>query len=124
VNLGPRHTTIDSKPDAAALQNGENARDTRLALAGRVAGYFASVERYTATGSAATKMRIGAGDRPRAIIPVRVAPVYDEAGSLAVSGNGNFVWDSTTQSIDVYEPSGLTANVVYTLDFLVLEAKP
>lgn len=121
AKLGPIHTTIDADPKAAARQNGENARATRAALATKLTGYFTRIERYTAVGSASTKIRLGAGDRPSAVLLAQAAPVSDAAGALAVTPSNNFAWDATTQAIDVYEPTGLTANTVYTLLFLILE---
>lgn len=121
MSAGLRHSTIDRDPGRSHRQLSENARDTQEEIARRVVGRLLSVASYTATGSTASRIRIGAGVRPQGVVPVLIAPVYDAASSLVATPILNFVWDATTQSIDVYEPDGLTADTVYTFTFLVLE---
>jgi hypothetical protein len=118
---GPRHTSISTEPRTAAQQNAENARDTLQALAARPLQRVVTVEMYTATGSISTRIRLAAATRPIAVQLARAAKYYAQDESLAATGNGNFVWDSTTNSVDVFEPSGLTTNTVYVLTFLITE---
>lgn len=120
--IGPRHTTIDVEPKSAARQNGENARDTRVALATKVAGKLLTVEQYTAVGSTSARIRLGSIGRPAAVLLARAAEFYAQNDPIGAVGTLNFAWDSTTGAIDVYEPSGLAADTVYTLSFLALEA--
>lgn len=120
---GPRHTTIDADPRSAALQNGENARDTLEALSFRPIQRAVTVPRYTAAGSTSTRIRIGAGERPLFVQLARACLAGAEDAALPAYGTPNFVWESTTKSIDVFEPTGLTANSVYLLQFLITEAQ-
>jgi hypothetical protein len=120
--IGPRHTTIDSDARAAALQNSENARDAIEALKIRPPMTQLNVARYTATGSTSTRIPIGAAQRPWAEQLARIALVFGEDQPVVCSPVLNFVWDATTGSIDVFEPSGLTADVAYTMNFCVWEA--
>lgn len=117
-----RHTTIDADPRSAALQNSENARDAIAELELRPVQRQITVERYLATASTSTRIRIGAGARPWAVTLARAAKVYGEDEVVAAVMIPNFVWESTSGSIDVYEPSGLTANTEYVLQFLITEA--
>ncbi len=118
---GPRHTQIREDGAAGARQNSENARDMRDALALRPAQQFVTVEPYTAVGSSSTKIRLAATKRPVCVELVRAAAYYAQCDSLAAVGNANFAWDSTSSSVDVYEPTGLTADTVYTLTFRITE---
>lgn len=121
---GPRHTSISSDPITAALQNAENARDTLEALASRLKQRHVTVDLYTAAGSTSAKIPLGASDRPLGVQLIRAAPYYDQTAPLSATGNGNFLWDATTQpgTINAFEPDGLTANTVYTLTYIVTEA--
>jgi hypothetical protein len=120
----PRHSTIDANPALAALQNSENARDTLESFALRPAMRQITVERYTATGDIDTRIRIGAGARPWAVLLARCCEAAAEDSAILAVPIYNFVWDSTTDSLDVFEPYGLVANTVYKLQFLALEALP
>lgn len=119
---GPRHTTVDSDARLAALQSSENARDTLAEIARRAPVQQRTVEAYTATGSTSTRIRIGSSERPWAVLLARAAQAYGEDAPVAAVMTPNFVWDATDGSVDVFEPSGLTANTVYLLQFLVVEA--
>jgi hypothetical protein len=118
---GPRHTQI--RPDAAtgSLQNSENWRDLLDALKQRPAQRYVTVEPYTAVGSSSAKVRLSAARRPLCAELVRAAPYYAQGDPLEAVGNANFAWDSTSSSVDVYEPAGLTADTVYTLTFRITE---
>lgn len=116
----PRHTQIRDGA-AGAAQNSENWRDLLVELARRPAQSFVTVEPYTAVGSTAAKVRLAASKRPVCVELVRAAPYYAQGDSLAATGNANFAWDSTTLSVDVFEPSGLVADTVYTLTFRITE---
>jgi hypothetical protein len=120
----PRHSTIDADPARAALQNSENARDVLEALTVRPAMRQITVERYTATGSTDTRIRIGAGSRPWAVMLARCCEAAAEDAAVVVTPVLNFVWDSTTDSLDVFEPDGLAADTVYKLQFVAMEALP
>jgi hypothetical protein len=115
MNIIP-HSTLDGWQAAS-----ENARATQEALMFRPATRQVTVDRYTAVGSTTTRIRIGAGARPWAVQLVRVCESAAEDSAVIVTDSRNFVWDSTTQSLDVFEPDGLTANTVYKLQFLVIE---
>lgn len=120
---GPRHGTIDKAPELSHRQASENARDTQEALDRKVSGHFAIVSRYTATGDSTQVIRLEASARrPLAVILVHAAPVGDPSSPLNPIPGYSFAWDATTKSLDVYEPFGLDANVIYTLTYLVLEA--
>jgi hypothetical protein len=117
----PRHSTFGGDPAQLALQVGEFARDAIEALRARPAAQRVVVEQYTATGSTATRIRIGAAARPWAVLLARVALAYGEDQAVVCTPILNFVWDATTGSVDVFEPDGLVANTVYRLQFIVEE---
>lgn len=110
------HSTVDSWQTAS-----ENARATLEELTIRPVFRQVTVDRYTASGSTDTRIRISAIARPWAVQLVRVCEAAAEDDVVIVSDSRNFVWDSTTGSLDVFEPSGLAANTVYKLQFLVTE---
>lgn len=120
--IGPRHTTIDADAARGARENSENWRDTREALKRKLSGSLSTVAIYTATGSTSTKIRVFADSRPSAVVLVCAASLAAPSASLAAVPILNFAWDSTSKALDVFEPSGLSANTQYTLTFLVLEA--
>lgn len=115
----PRHSTLGDWQAAS-----ENARDSIEALRARPEMRLITVDRYTATGSTATRIRIGAGSRPWSVTLVRVCEVAAEDGVVIATDSKNFVWDSTTGSLDVFEPDGLTANTAYKLQFVTIEVTP
>jgi len=119
---GIRHSTFDAEPRALAQQCSEFARDAQAELDRRPVFVPLTVEDYTATGSTSTRIRIGAATRPWSVTLARIAKTYGQDEPVVCTPVLNFVWDSTTQSIDVFEPDGLTANTVYRLQFLVMEA--
>lgn len=110
------YSTVDSWQTAT-----ENAVATLEEFALRPVLRQVTVDRYTATGSTDTRIRISATARPWAVQLVRVCEAAAEDGVVIVSDSRNFVWDSTTSSLDVFEPDGLTANTAYKLQFLVIE---
>lgn len=120
--IGPRHTNIRPNAAMAALQNAENARDMRDDLASRPVQRLAVVERYTAVGSTSAKIPIFGSRLPAGVQLIRAAKYFEQNEPLALTPNFNFAMDSTSQSLGVFEPSGLTADVVYTFTFLVTEA--
>lgn len=99
----------------------ENARATLEEFAVRPAVRQITVDRYTASGSSDARIRIRGGARPWAVQLVRVCEAAAEDDVVICTDSRNFVWDSTTLSLDVFEPDGLTANTVYKLQFLVHE---
>jgi len=78
------------------------------------------LERYAAVGSTAAKIPIAASKLPTAVLLVDARPYFDMGASLTLTPNFSFVWDSGSQTAQVYEPSGLTANTVYQLTYLVI----
>ena len=60
-----------------------------------------------------------AGSTPWAVLLVRVRESRNPGGDLPVTTRLNFTQDGTT--LYIYEPSGLTTNTQYDMDFLVLE---
>lgn len=118
-----RHTTFSDKPEVAAKQAAENARDVNDLFARKVTGYLVTVPRYAAVGASTAKIKLeqlATNARPAAVQLARARATNDPGGNLTgVSGSLNFYHDSS--GIGVYEPSGLTANVKYDLTFLVLE---
>jgi hypothetical protein len=100
-----------------------NAEATNRALGERVVGHRASVTRYAATGATTNKIPVGStspqGSTPYGVLLVRVRETSDPGKDLSVVTRLNFTQDTGT--LYVYEPSGLTANTFYDLDFLVLE---
>lgn len=120
--IGPRHTTIDSDPTVAAEQNAENARDTLDALSTKVAGSLVTISSYTANGSTTTKIPLVAtAAAPSAVVLVRAFAVSDPGADCGASPRANFYYDGSSYALNVYEPSGLTAGVVYALTFLIVE---
>lgn len=117
----PRHTTFVADLAQLVLQLGENARDLLEALRERPARRRIVVESYTATGSTSARIRIGAGGRPWSVVLVHVSPAYAQDTPVTCRPTLNFVWDSTTLAIDVFEPEGLTASTDYRLQFSVEE---
>jgi hypothetical protein len=107
--------------DALAENLGEFARDTNSALERRVLGYTKRVERYSATGVTTTQIPLAASDRPPVMVILgRVESVSDAAAPVTVTPIQNFYFSNG--AIGVYEPSGLTADTLYNLTFLVVEA--
>jgi hypothetical protein len=108
--------------EALAANVGEFARDANNALLRRLQGYTKRVERYSATGVTSTKIPLTAADVPPiAVVLVRAESVNDPAAVVPAVPTLNFVYQ--TNAIGVYEPSGLTANTLYNLTFLVIESE-
>lgn len=121
MSLGPRHTAIRSDAAVSARQNAENARDLRDDLEALPKQRLVKVEQYTAVGSTSAKVPLFAAKMPAGVQLIRAAKYYEHGETLTLTPNFNFAWDSTTQTLGVFEPSGLTADTVYTLTFLVTE---
>jgi hypothetical protein len=121
MSLGPRHTAIRNDAAVSSRQNAENARDVRDELAKQPKRRIVVVEQYTAVGASTAKVPILATKLPVGVQLIRAAEYYAQGDPCAAVGNANFVWDSTTQTVGVFEPTGLTANTVYTLTFQVTE---
>ena len=118
--LGPRHSTIDAEPRAAAQQNSENARDTQQALGAKLTARTAVIARYTAAGSTSTRIPLVSPDVPFAVLLVRAADAAGLDQPLAATGNANFLWDAASRSLNVYEPGGLVAGTIYRLSYLLI----
>lgn len=116
-----RHVSISEDPKVAAEQNAENARDANEAMSQLVSGYYFEVTNYAALGLTASAIPILAKNkrRPRAVLCVNGYPSYDPSLSMNISTCRSFSYADGT--IYVYEPSGLTANTMYNLTFLILE---
>jgi len=121
MSLGPRHTAIRNDAITASRQNAENARDLRDDLAALPRQRTVVVAQYTAVGSTSAKIPILATKLPAGVQLIRAAKYFEQGEPLPLTPNFNFVWDSTTQTVGVFEASGLTADVVYTFTFLVTE---
>ena len=121
MSLELRHTSIRKDSATSARQNAENARDVRDALSRRPTQGVVVVETYTAVGSAAGKVPVPATKPPAGVQLLRAEKYFERGGSVPATGNANFVWDSASKTAGVFEPTGLTANTVYTLTFLVTE---
>lgn len=118
---GPRHLSISNKPEVASKQTAENSRDSRDAFDGKVSGYLRKVERYAALGATTTKIALAptSSIRPQAIVLVHAQMTFDPGSDIGAVGRLNFY--QTATDLGVYEPSGLVANELYDLTFLVLE---
>lgn len=115
-----RFTTLSRDPKVLAEQCGENARDTNEALGRKVTGYLKPVERYSATADTSTTIAIGTGVRPpEAITLVRVMEHGDRGAAVTCTPTYNFYY--VRGEFGVFEPSGLTADTLYDLTYLVLE---
>jgi hypothetical protein len=121
MTIGPRHTAIRNDAATSARQNAENARDLRDGLAALPNQRVVVVEQYTAVGSTSAKIPILATKLPAGVQLIRAAKYFEQGEPLALTPNFNFALDSTTQTVGVFEPSGLTADVVYTFTFLITE---
>lgn len=116
-----RYTSFPRAIEALAETLGEMVRDLNLALRRRVLGYTKTVERYSATGSTATQIPLTASDRPpEGVVLIRAVQVDNAGVPIAAVPVLNFYF--ADGAIGVFEPSGLTANTVYNLTFLVVEA--
>lgn len=102
-----------------------NLAALNVALGERVVGHRLSVPRYAATGATTTQIRLGSvspsGSKPWAVLLVRARESNNPGGDLSVTSRMNFTSDPSTGTLHIYEPSGLTLNTYYDLDFLVLE---
>ena len=115
-----RHQSISDDPQESARQNGENARDVNQILLGKISGRTALVRRYAAIGSTTAQITLVPGDaRPTAVMLARASLSNSPGDDIGAVGRCNFYHDAS--GVGVYEPSGLTANTMYDLLFLILE---
>lgn len=116
-----RHISFSKDPKVASEQASENARDANLALSGKVSGYFVQVDSYAAQGLTTVTLPIRAASlkTPKAVLCVNAQATYDPGTTVNASTFRNFTF--ANGSINTFEPSGLTANTMYNLTFLVLE---
>jgi hypothetical protein len=113
-----RHVSISPDPKAASQQLGENARDANRALVFAISGYYREVRGYGAVGTSDARISIPGGNAT-AVLCVRVHESGDPGGNVQVPAALNF--GVTHGALSVCEPSGLVANTLYDLTFLVLE---
>lgn len=122
--VGPRHTTLERDPAAAALQHGENIRDVLEVLKTKLTAHWVFVARYRATGDTSTQISLGLGSMPVVVMLVRAALVKDKPGSVAsgpIQGALDFTWNGPTRELFTSEPAGLTAGETYELTYLIGE---
>lgn len=116
-----RYTAFPGDPAQLATRLGEFARDANGALERRVLGRVKIVQRYAATGSTSTRITLTSLDTPPyGVILARAERVDDASAVVAATSTPGFSFINNT--INVFEPGGLTANVYYNLTFLILEA--
>lgn len=116
-----RYTSFPGDPGQLAVRLGEFARDANSALERRVLGRVKVVERYAATGSTSTKLTLTSLDAPPyGATLIKAERVDDPSAVVAAIPTLGFSFVNNT--INVFEPGGLTANVYYNLTFLILEA--
>jgi hypothetical protein len=115
-----RYTSFPGDPAQLAVRLGEFARDSNNALERRVLGRTKVVQRYAATGSTSTKIALTSLDTPPlGVTLIRAELVTDASTPVLATPTLGFTFANNT--INVFEPSGLTANTVYNLTFLIVE---
>lgn len=120
----PHLTFTTSEPVTLASELVQNATATVDALSMRIVGSVVTVQRYSATGATTTKIAIPlrTGATAFAVLLVRAQATNDQGADLGALGRLNFVHGSPT-TLNIYEPSGLAANTLYDLTFLILETQ-
>ncbi|HYC44476.1 MAG TPA: hypothetical protein VED01_03230 [Burkholderiales bacterium] len=98
----------------------EEQRDVREALEQKLEARPVVIERYTAVGSTSAKIPLAARRFPVAVVLIDARAFFDQGAPLTLTPNYSFVWDSVSKTAQVYEPSGLVANTVYRLAYLVI----
>lgn len=98
----------------------ERDRDGRDALAPKLDARPVVIERYVAVGSTSARIPISASRLPYAVPLIDARLHGDQGAPLTLTPNYSFVWDAATKTAQVYEPSGLSANVAYRLTYLVI----
>lgn len=98
----------------------EEQRDVLDALEERLEARTVVVERYSAVGSTSAKIPLNASKPPIAVVLVDARTYFDQGAPLTLTPNYAYVWDARSKTAQVYEPSGLVANTVYRLTFLVI----
>lgn len=116
-----RHTQFSDDMTELRSQLSENAGDTNQALRERIVGRRVDVRAYSATGATTTKLDLSVPGmvQPFGVLLVRAYPTNDPGADLSVTGRVNFT--SRGETLQVFEPSGLTSNTLYDLVFIVLE---
>ena len=118
TNLSPA-----SSPTSLIANLNSNFTAIQTALGEKLTAHRVSVSGYSATGATTTAITLGSvsptGSTPWAVILVRARESNNPGGDLSISTRLNFSRDKDT--LNVYEPAGLTLNTKYDLDFLVLE---
>lgn len=114
-----RNTSFTGDSKADAFLSAENARDANAALAERLVSFVATIE-YAARGSTTEHIPVQCASRPSGVLLLNAYLKSSPGDDLGSVGRCNFVWDAATSSARVFEPSGLTANSVYVLSFLVV----
>jgi hypothetical protein len=107
-----------SRPQRSSAS--EDIRDVAEALAGKLDARTVVVSSYVAVGSTSARVALASPDQPLAILLIDARLYFDLNAPVTVTPSFGFVWDAGTQTAQVYEPSGLTANTVYQLTFLVI----
>lgn len=115
-----RYTAFPGEPEQLAARLSEFSRDANYALERRVLGRVKVVLRYAATGSTSSKITLTSLDTPPyGVIMFRAERVDDASAPVLATSTPGF--DFLNNTINVFEPGGLTANVYYNLSFLILE---
>lgn len=95
-------------------------RDVGEALSFKLEARTVEVAHYTAVGSTSARLPLSASNRPIAVVLVDARSYFDQGAPLTLTPNFSFVWDAASKTAQVFEPSGLTANTVYRLTYLVI----
>jgi hypothetical protein len=115
-----RYSAFPDDTGQLAVRLGEFARDANRALQGRVLGRVKVVAHYAATGSTSTRIALTALDSPpHGVILIRAEQADDPNAAVPAVTTPGFNYLNNT--VNVFEPSGLTANVYYNLTFLIVE---
>jgi len=116
-----RHTSIMlDDQHTAEEQLGENARDTNAALAECIRGSKLLVSGYAAVGASSAKLKLSLrSTMPSGLLLMRCVKTYDEGSVVTVTQGLQFYIENGL--LTTFEPSGLTADTLYDLTFLILE---
>ena len=115
-----RHTSFSGDARDDALRSAENARDTNVALGERVLGFVYVPFDYAAQADTTKVIGIPCVRRPAGVLLLNAFLGTSPAEDLGAVARCNFVWDAVNSVAQVFEPSGLTADSVYSLTFLVV----
>lgn len=116
--------TVSNNGDELRTQLQANMTAINDALSIRLIARVVPVERYSATGATTTKIKLPTRRyfTAYAVLLVKASLTGDPGADLAVTGRPNFTQPDGSTLL-VCEPSGLTANNLYDLTFLVLETE-